>query len=216
MNYNTFNSFYMIIFLASTVLLTTRCTPLSSTPSPAVESISPSPEESSPFLWTQEAIQSKNLFPQIQEKKSYLQQVKTTTRGEEHIFSVHITLSPNQIDFIAFHDILGQVYHLTWTPEKMSWEGSSHIPDFIQPQSIIEDFLLIHLPLSTLKEHLKAYTITEEGTSDSNERLISLNATKTTSRQIQRSGSLGYLWTKAQLIHHKLGYQLDITTTALS
>lgn len=167
-------------------------------------------------LFDKNIYQNKEFFPALKETKTYLQQVKTTVNEEEHIFSVHITLSPQQIDFIAFHDLLGQLYHLKWTPDEISWEASSSLPTFIQLDNIMEDFLLIHLPLATLKNHLKDHRITEEESPKLTTRQISSQESVVPVRQIQRSGPLGFLWEKATLTHPRWGYQLDITTVVLS
>lgn len=143
----------------------------------------------------------------------YLQRIKTTVKGKPFTFSVHLTLEKGKMEAIAFNDLLGRLYHLTWTPETLSWEASKHIPSLLQPDYIIADFLLTHLPLDQLKTALMAAELRQEGDTENNIREIKSNGE--VCRKIYRHKPLGALWKKVTILNPEWKYELEIETVRL-
>jgi hypothetical protein len=143
----------------------------------------------------------------------YLQKLKTTVQGKPFTFSVHLTLEKGKMEAIAFNDLLGRLYHLTWTPENISWEASEHIPNTLQPDYIIADFLLTHLPEDQLKTALKGAQLHQTGDSENNVREIKSHGE--ICRKIYRHKPLDALWKKVTLVNPEWKYELEIETVRL-
>jgi hypothetical protein len=143
----------------------------------------------------------------------YLQKITANVRGETHTFSVHLTLEDYKLEAIAFNDIYGRLYHLTWTPEKINWVASDTLSEVLQPEYVIADFLLVHLPLEHLQDSLINTEIQEEKEGDESVRLITFKSELL--RRISRNESLGYLWERVRIENPEVGYELDIQTVAL-
>lgn len=137
---------------------------------------------------------------------TYLQKVKTTVKDQEHVLSVHITLSPEKLEFIAFNDIAGRLYHLVWTPESIAWQASDHLPSTLLPENIIADFLLVHLTKDELTNTLQGATFEEEN----NGRII--QDAQGIIRKITRSNLVGSLWQNVTIENPTIGYTLEIQT----
>jgi hypothetical protein len=146
----------------------------------------------------------------IKNQGTYLQKIKATMAGKQHTFSVHLTLGQQKLEAIAFNDVYGRLYHLIWTPEKISWTASENISEFLRPEYIIADFLLTHLSLEYLKTALEGAEVREEEESARNVRMIENKGA--TLRKIYRSTSIGYLWEKITIQNPEVGYELDIET----
>ncbi len=143
----------------------------------------------------------------------YLQRIKTTVQGKPFTFSVHLTLKKDKMEAIAFNDLVGRLYHLTWTPGNISWEASEYIPSILKPDYIIADFLLTYLPSDQLKAVLKGAQLHQEGNSEDNVRNIISNGE--ICRKIYRHKSLGALWKKVTLLNQECKYELEIETVRL-
>lgn len=143
----------------------------------------------------------------------YLQKVKTTIPGEQHIFSVHLTIEDQKLEAIAFNDVYGRLYHLTWTPQKITWIATDAIPEMLRPGHIIADFLLTHLPLEDLKTALEDALVREEEKSEENIRIIEKDGQIL--RRMSRHKFLGYLWKKVSIQNPEIGYELQIETVPL-
>jgi hypothetical protein len=149
----------------------------------------------------------------LREKGQYLQKIKAEIRGEKYTFSVHLTLEDYKLEAIAFNDVYGRLYHLTWTPDKISWVASDTLSEVLQPEYVIADFLLAHLPLDHLQDSLINAEIQEEKEGDESIRLITFKSELL--RRISRYESLGYLWERVKIKNPEVGYELDIQTVAL-
>lgn len=143
----------------------------------------------------------------------YLQKVKATIQGKPFVFSVHITLEEEKFEARAFNDICGQLYNLTWTPQGTSWESSAYIPEILQPDHIIADFLLAYLPSDQLEIALKGAHVRQTGNEVDNVCVIISDGKEI--RRIQRHKSCGDLWERVNLQNLEYGYALDIQTVPL-
>jgi len=149
----------------------------------------------------------------LKNQGTYLQKVSTTIQGETQSFSVHLTLEDQKLEAIAFNDAFGRLYHLIWTPITLSWDGSDHIPNTLQPDSIIADFLLSYLPLKQLQTVLEGAQVREEKRNKESVRWI--ESQSSVLRKIHRYNSMEYLWEKVTIHNPEVGYQLDIQTVPL-
>jgi hypothetical protein len=140
---------------------------------------------------------------------TYLQNVKTTVQGQEYAFSVHLTLESNKIECVAYNEIYGRLYHLTWTPTAITWETSEHISATVKPENVMADFLLIHLSFEQLKSSLIGATVREEN----NQRIIEGHSGVL--RKINRQNPIKGMWQSAMLYNPEFDYKLDIQTVAL-
>lgn len=140
---------------------------------------------------------------------TYLQKMKTTVQGEQHIFSLHLILEDQKLEAVAFNDMYGRLYQLTWTPQKISWAASETIPESMRPEYIIADFLLTHLPLEDLRASLNNAQVREEN----NIRLIESNSKVL--RRISYDKPLEDLWEKVIIQNPEFEYELDIQTVPL-
>lgn len=143
----------------------------------------------------------------------YLQKLKATVRGEQHIFSVHLTIGDQKLEAIAFNDVYGRLYHLTWTPQKTTWVATEAIPEMLRPEHIIADFLLTHLPLEDLKASLDDAHVREEEKSEEKIRIIEKEGQVL--RRMSCHKFLGYLWKKVIIQNPGIGYELEIETVPL-
>ena len=140
----------------------------------------------------------------------YLQKVSTTVKGKTHSFSVHITIENEKLEAIAFDDVLGRLYHLSWTPNELSWESSKNLPNQLKPEHIIADFLLTYLPKSYLTQLIEGAEIFESG----DIRLVKNN--QTVLRKIIRQQNIGGMWQKVIIDNPQIMYSLDIESVRLS
>jgi hypothetical protein len=149
----------------------------------------------------------------LQGEGRYLQNINADIRGERHKFSVHLTLENQKLEAIAFNEIYGRLYHLIWTPEKISWKCADALSDVLRSENIIADFLIAHLPADILRSSLVNADLQEEETEQENIRLITLKAEIL--RRVSRHKSLGYLWENVRIQNPEIGYELDIQTVVL-
>ncbi len=162
----------------------------------------------------------KQAWPFIYKKSnhgSYLQKIKTSVQDQDFTITVHLSISPNKIEFIALNDIYGRVYDLVWTPDSITWKASEHLPESVRPESILTDFLLVHLPAEALRGCLETgttqITLSEEGPSQKTKRI--LKSGSKTLREIHRQGPLGPFWQSVTLRNPEFKYTLDIQTVQL-
>jgi len=148
-----------------------------------------------------------------QKPGEYLQKVKATIQGKPFFFTVHLTLENEKITAYAYNDIYGRLYHLTWTPQKTSWESSTYIPDVLHPDYIIADVFLSYLPMNQLVVALKNATVREEKFNGDTVRIIESNGREI--RRILRSQCSGDLCKKIILQNKENGYELNIETVPL-
>lgn len=147
----------------------------------------------------------------------YLQKIKTSVQDQDFTITVHLSIGPNKIEFIALNDIYGRVYDLVWTPDSITWKASEHLPESVHPENILADFLLVHLPAEVLRKCLDSattkITLSEEGATQNSKRV--LKSGSGIMREIHRQGPLGPLWQSVTLTHPKYKYNLDIQTVQL-
>lgn len=96
------------------------------------------------------------LLPQ---QGTYLQKVKATIQDQGYTFSLHVTIESKKIDLVAFNDLYGRLYQLTWEPNSLQWSASQHIPEALKPDNIIADFLL-RLDVSLIGAIVRRFCIT--------------------------------------------------------
>ena len=185
---------FLIAALLSSVLLTGCATPPQSSQHEDAQSLAITPTS---------RLKINDVWP-LKLQGTYLQKIKAVVKGQEHTFSVHITLSPEKLEFVAFNDMIGRVYHLVWTPTKTTWESSEHIPDTMKPENIIVDFLLAHLP------HEKLALDGAEATEEDGVRFI--QQPNGLARKITRKGQMGDMWQTVTIENPLLGYTLMIET----
>ncbi|AIK96374.1 DUF3261 domain-containing protein [Candidatus Odyssella acanthamoebae] len=150
-------------------------------------------------------MQLANVWP-LKGQGTYLQRIKSSIGQQQYTLTVHITLEPTKLEFVAFNDMMGRLYSLKWTPDQTLWEASDYIPDTMRPENIIGDFLLVHLEIDQLKANIKGADVIEHG----NERIIQTPSGIV--RKITRFNRQGDLWQKARIQNPKIGYNLDIET----
>lgn len=146
---------------------------------------------------------------------SYLQRIKTTIKNkqggtQEHIVSVYLTVGAKKIDAIAFNDVAGRLYQLTWTPNELMWARSKYVPATLKPENIIADFLLTHLSLSQLNAALSGAIAEEKIDKQTKVRVIKSDGDIL--RVIKYSQPLKNIWQEVVLINPQWGYTLDIQT----
>ncbi len=147
------------------------------------------------------------IWPLTSTSGAFLQRVKATVVGQENMLTVHITQIPDQLSFVAFNDLIGRLYALTWTQNKTSWEASDHIPATMIPENIIGDFLLVHLGQDTLNRNLVGAQVVDRG----DDRI--LEATDhTVLRKITRRTFQDGIWQQVTLDNPPLNYRLEIET----
>jgi hypothetical protein len=122
-------------------------------------------------------------------------------------------LEDQKLEAIAFNDIYGRLYHLTWTPEKINWECAETFSETLRSENIITDFLLAHLSSEDLHAALLNAELQETWNGNENIRLIT--SPSEILRRISREGSLGYLWERIRIHNPEMGYELDIQTVTL-
>lgn len=172
--------------------------------SPSQEKIAEKRVELAPGVY----LNLRKLWP-LRGSGSYLQRVKTVVGKQEHSVSVHITLTPDRLDFIAFNDIIGRLYTLTWTEDKTEWQASDYIPSSMCPENIIGDFLLVHLDLNQLNQSLEGAQVIDRN----DERVI--QTCDGVIRKITRQNRQKDFWKKATIENSKLGYYLEIETVTV-
>ena len=153
-------------------------------------------------------IEAGNLFP-LPFEGVYLQHLTSTFKNKKHEFSVHLTLSPNAFKAVAFNDIAGQLYELNWQEDSLTWTSSSFIPKHFNPQYILADFLITHLPLETLQKHLKGATAFDT----KNKRILQKNDTIV--REVIYENSPQNSLQNARLRNARRHYELHIKTVVL-
>jgi len=145
---------------------------------------------------------------------TYLQRITTTINSkqhsEKHSFSVYLTLDNNKLDAIAFNDISGRLYQLTWRANHLEWTRSKYIPATLKPENIMADFLLTHLNRAQLRKSLVGAKVHEETSQHGKIRLIENQSG--TLRKIVYANHLSYGWKNITIINPQLGYTLDIQT----
>ncbi len=142
----------------------------------------------------------------LQGKGTYLQNVKIRAQDQEHTLTVHITLSSDLLDFIAFDEAVGRLYQLTWTPHNLTWQASEHLPDTLAPENVLGDFLLVHLTQEELQRNLEGAIVSEE----KDERFI--QSSERVIRKISRRNLIESLWQDVSIHNPLIGYTLDIQT----
>ncbi len=162
--------------------------------SPSVVSISPNSYLKLDKVWP------------LQGDGTYLQNVKTIIKGQEYTLSLHITLNGEALEFVAFNDIIGRLYHLMWTPSKMTWDASDHVPQGLFPENILADFLLVHLSISQLNEALEGAHISVNG----NDRVI--KDSSGIIRVISCTDKLDSLWQRVSIYNPQNDYRIHIQT----
>ena len=147
------------------------------------------------------------IWPLSSTSGAFLQRVKATAGGQENVLTVHITQTPDYLNFVAFNDIIGRLYALTWTQDKTTWDASDHIPETMIPENIIGDFLLVHLDLDTLNQNLIGAYVVDRGD------VRTLYATDhKILRQITRHHFKDGIWQNVTIENPLLKYRLDIET----
>jgi hypothetical protein len=150
----------------------------------------------------------------LNKKGTYLQKIATTIdykgHHEEHIFSLYLTLDNEKLDAIAFNDISGRLYQLTWQPNSIEWSRSKYIPATLKPENIIADFLLTHLSAEQLKKSLTGAEVYEAETKQGKVRVIKNQSGVL--RKMTYANPLGDLWKDVTIVNPKLGYTLKIQT----
>ncbi|MBX3486585.1 MAG: DUF3261 domain-containing protein [Candidatus Paracaedibacteraceae bacterium] len=147
------------------------------------------------------------IWPLTSTSGAFLQRVKATVAEQENIVTVHIDQTPDQLSFVAFNDLIGRLYALTWTQNKTSWEASDHIPATMIPENIIGDFLLVHLSQDTLNQNLVGAHVVDRGA----DRLLEAND-HTILRKITRRMFSDGIWQQVTLDNPPLNYRLEIET----
>lgn len=145
---------------------------------------------------------------------TYLQQVKATIRGQDYKFSVHVSFENKKLTLVAFNDLYGRLYQLTWEPGSLSWATSDKIPPALRPENIIADFLLVHSTLSQLNSHLAGATIEEDKSPQSLIRTV--NSQTNLLRKIEGTQPRETLWQMIVINNPQAGYKLEIQTVPLS
>ena len=149
----------------------------------------------------------------LKSQGTYLQKITAVVQDQSHTFTVHLTLEDQKLDVIAFHDVYGRLYHLTWTPQKISWEAPADLADTLRLENSIADFLLTHLPVEHLKMSLTGAQVREEKASEKTVRVIENDGEVL--RRISYDTPLGDLWEKVNIQNPQSGYVLDIETVYL-
>ncbi len=141
---------------------------------------------------------------------SFLQKITATVKGQQHTFSVHLTMEDLKLEMIAFTEVYGRLYHLIWTPGKIYWNACTDLADALQPDNIIADFLLTHLPL----EQLNASLVGAKARQEIEHRIVEDKSVIL--REIDRKQSLQYIWKKVVIHNPQLDYKLEIESVPLS
>ena len=147
------------------------------------------------------------IWPLTSISGSFLQRVKATVGGQENVLTVHITQTPDHLNFVAFNDVIGRLYALIWAQDKTIWDASEHIPETMIPENIIGDFLLVHLDHHTLNQNLVGAYVVDNG-----DVRILYASDHTVLRKITRRHFKDGLWQNVQLENPILKYRLDIET----
>ncbi|WP_010298464.1 DUF3261 domain-containing protein [Candidatus Odyssella thessalonicensis] len=145
---------------------------------------------------------------------TYLQQVKATIQGQDYKFSVHVSFENKRLSLVAFNDLYGRLYQLTWEPGSLNWTTSDKIPPALKPENIIADFLLVHSALAQLNSHLIGATTEEDKSSQSLMRTVKSQAILL--RKIEGTQPVGALWQMIVINNPQAGYKLEIQTVPLS
>lgn len=145
---------------------------------------------------------------------SYLQKIQTTIKNRQgtqtHAFSVYLTVDQQKLDAIAFNDISGRLYQLTWIPDYLVWTRSTYIPATLKPENIIADFLATHLSIAQLNANLSGATAQEHIDQTIKVRVLKNNTGVL--RKIIYSKPEGHLWKNVIISNPQLGYSLVIQT----
>jgi hypothetical protein len=145
---------------------------------------------------------------------AYLQKIKTTFKDkqniQEHSFSVYLTVAAEKVDAIAFNDISGRLYQLTWTPNQLTWIRSKYIPKALKPENIIADFLATHSSIKQLNASLLGAKASETLYKQAKVRIIENNSGIL--RSITYTHPAQSLWQNIRIENPQLGYTLDIQT----
>ncbi len=147
----------------------------------------------------------KKVWP-LTENGKYLQQIRINVQAQQYEFFVHLTITKNKLYAIAYNNMFGRLYNLTWTPTVMVWEYNKYIPMKLQPDSIILDFLLCNLPLDVLQIAINGAKATDLP----NVRLIKNN--QAVLREIYRQNKIGNLYKETVINNWQAGYSLHINT----
>jgi hypothetical protein len=147
----------------------------------------------------------KKVWPLLQ-CGEYLQQIKINVHGKQYDFLVHLAVNANSLQAIAYNDIFGKIYRLTWESSGISWEYNKYIPIKLKPDNIILDFLLCNLPLNVLNSAMHgAY-----GVDLGNLRLIK-NELRIL-RKIYRYKKINNLYSKVVINNNQSRYSVIIET----
>jgi|GEM_PF-4618191 len=153
-------------------------------------------------------LETPSLFP-LPFQGVFLQNLTARFQARSHSFSIHLALSPQNFKAVAFNDIAGQLYDLNWNSNALTWSASNYLPKQLKPEKILSDFLLVALPLDTLKKHLHGAIVSEKN----GLRVISIG--NKTIREIRRTEPSGLFWKHIVLKNTKRGYELTIQTVEL-
>jgi hypothetical protein len=151
------------------------------------------------------ALDLKKVWP-LTESGEYLQQIKINAQDKQYEFFVHLTITKNKLYAIAYNNMFGRLYNLTWTPTVMVWEYNKYIPMRLQPDNIVLDFLLCNLPLDVLQIAINGAKATDL----LNVRLIKNN--QVVLREIYRQNKIGNLYKETVINNWQAGYSLYINT----
>lgn len=150
-----------------------------------------------------------NVWP-LQNIGTYLQKITVSSKsGKKHSFSAHITIEQGRLEVVAFADLAGRLYKMEWTPEDLTWEGSSFVPDMIKPEHIITDFLIVHLSPKHLESVLEGAQVYDRIEGSSKSRIVSVGQPI---RTVKYSNFTDDLWGYVAIENPKLGYKIEIQT----
>jgi hypothetical protein len=154
------------------------------------------------------AMKIKQFWP-LKMQGNYLQKIDVLANAQHHDFFVHVSVNKDKLHAVAYNDMIGRLYSLTWTKQGIYWQPSNNIPAFVQPDNIILDFLLVHLPLATLNKNILDAKIVDHAAvrTVTNGNLIV--------RKITREEPIGSSWKKIIIHNPQVNYTLTITTVKL-
>jgi len=152
-------------------------------------------------------LDTKDIWP-LDGNGTYLQKISAKAKGKKFNFYVSLTISPYMLEAVAFNDFNGWLYTLRLTPENLVWEESKQIPSIMQPENIIADFLLVHIPMMKLQTALHGARALEKGNEKRKARIVNFDKVI---RKIQYKEPIGTMWGHV-IITNPRKYRLDIQT----
>lgn len=137
---------------------------------------------------------------------NYIQSLKFYVGEQRYQIVVSLKVAEQFLEATALHDIMGRLYTLRWTPEGVEWRSSDHVPDFMKPDYILQDFLLSFLTSQQLEEALKGVSFEEKN----NFRTLKENGKVIW--EIARTNCKAGICKKIHLNQKKRGYKIRILT----